>query len=162
MAQAVYPGTFDPITFGHLDVIARGSRLFDQLTVAVALNIDKSPLFDVDERKEMIEEAVAEKGLTNVTVTSFDGIIVNFVERIGAKVLLRGIRTLSDWESEFQMALANRELNDRVETVFVMASLEFSYISSRLIREVASLDGDITKFVPGPVVEHLRKRLGSS
>lgn len=158
---AVYPGTFDPITYGHLDVIERGSRLFDTLIVAVAVNIDKKPMFSTAERRAMIEETVKERGLTNVRVDDFHGIIVNYVRSQGSRILLRGIRTLSDWESEFQMALANRELEAAVETVFVMASLEYSYISSRLIREVVAMGGNITKFVPPAAARRLNERNAS-
>lgn len=155
---AVYPGTFDPITHGHMDVIARGAKLFDRLVVAVAVNIGKSPIFSVDERLEMIREAVEERGLTGVEVVRFDGMIVDFVRSVGSSVLLRGIRTLSDWESEFQMALTNRDLAPDIETVFVMASLEYSYVSSRLIREVATLGGEVEKFLPPGAARRIRER----
>lgn len=157
--RAIYPGTFDPITFGHLDVIERGSKMFDTLTVAVAVNIDKRPWFAAEQRMDMIRESVSERGISNVEVESFDGMIVDLVRRKGGGVLFRGIRTLSDWEHEFQMALANRELAENVETVFVMASLEYSYISSRLIREAASLGGNIDKFVPPPAARKMRELL---
>ena len=160
LATAIYPGTFDPITYGHLDVIERGAKIFERLIVAVAMNIEKKPLFGDNERIEMIREAVAERALTNVEVIAFRGMIVDFVRASGSRAILRGIRTLSDWESEFQMALTNRELAPDVETVFVMASLQYSYISSRLIREVAALNGDIEKFVPRGAARRLRDKKG--
>ncbi|MCA8940453.1 MAG: pantetheine-phosphate adenylyltransferase, partial [Planctomycetes bacterium] len=134
------------------DVIERGSRLFDKLIVAMAINIEKLPLFSVEEREEMLRATMQERGIDNVEVEHFDGMIVDFVKSQGSRVLLRGIRSLSDFESEFQMALTNRELARDVETVFVMASLEYSFVSSRLIREVAALGGDVSRFVP-PVAE---------
>lgn len=135
--------------------------MFDTLVVAVAVNIDKRPWFAVDQRIEMIRESVRELRLTNVEVESFDGMIVDLVKRKGGGVLFRGIRTLSDWEHEFQMALANRELAENVETVFVMASLEYSYISSRLIREAAALGGNIDKFVPPSAAKRMRELLAA-
>lgn len=155
---AIYPGTFDPVTLGHLDVIERGARLFDRLVVAAAVNIDKRPLFSVEERLAMVSDSVKERGLRNVEVTSFEGMAVDFVRKFGSRILLRGIRTHSDWESEFQMALTNRTLDGEIETVFVMASLEYSYISSRLIREVAALGGDVEKFVPRMAAKRLQDK----
>ena len=157
---AIYPGTFDPITFGHLDVIRRGARLFDKLVVAVAVNIEKRPWFSAQDRVAMINETIRAEGISNASAIGFDGMIVEFVRSQGSSVLLRGIRTLSDWEAEFQMALTNRELAPDIETCFVMASLEYSYISSRLIREVATLGGDISKFVPAAALAKLSTREG--
>ncbi|MCG3182505.1 MAG: Phosphopantetheine adenylyltransferase [Planctomycetes bacterium] len=153
---AVYPGTFDPVSNGHLDVILRGSQLFEQLVVACAVNIAKEPLFSLDERLEMLRETTAD--LPNVKVESFTGMVVDYVRSLGGKVILRGLRTFSDYENEVQMAYANRTFAPEVETVFVCASLEESFISSRLIREAAALDGDISRFVPESVAVRLQKK----
>ncbi len=151
---AIYPGTFDPVTNGHLDVIRRGAQLFGELVVACAVNISKQPLFSLNERISLLQAVT--KGVKNVRVESFDGMVVDFVKKQGARVILRGIRTFSDFESEVQMALANRTFAPEVETVFVCASLEESFISSRLIREAAALDGDVGRFVPPQVLKALR------
>lgn len=153
---AVYPGTFDPVSNGHLDVILRGSQLFEQLVVACAVNIAKEPLFSLDERLEMLRETTAD--LPNVKVESFTGMVVDYVRSLGGKVILRGLRTFSDYENEVQMAYANRTFAPEVETVFVCASLEESFISSRLIREAAALDGDISRFVPESVAVRLQEK----
>jgi pantetheine-phosphate adenylyltransferase len=153
---AVYPGTFDPPSNGHLDVIQRGAALFEQLVVACAINIAKQPLFSLAERVEMLREITSD--LPNVRIESFDGMVVDYVRGLGGKVILRGLRTFSDYENEVQMAYANRMFAPDVETVFVCASLEESFISSRLIREAAALDGDISRFVPKSVAKRLRKK----
>jgi pantetheine-phosphate adenylyltransferase len=153
---AVYPGTFDPVSNGHLDVIQRGSHLFEELVVACAVNIAKQPLFSVEERIEMLKATTAE--FPNVRVESFTGMVVDYVRGLGGKVILRGLRTFSDYENEVQMAYANRTFAPDVETVFVCASLEESFISSRLIREAAALDGDISRFVPEAVAERLKAK----
>lgn len=155
---AVYPGTFDPVTNGHLDVIRRGAALFDELVVACAINIQKSPLFTLEERMQMLREVT--QGLGNVRVDSFSGMAVDFVRGLGCKVILRGLRTFLDFESEVQLAYANRTFAPEIETLFVCASLEESFISSRLIREAAALDGDIGKFVPPAVLARLRGKAG--
>jgi pantetheine-phosphate adenylyltransferase len=153
---AVYPGTFDPVSNGHLDVIQRGSQLFEQLVVACAVNIAKQPLFSLDERLEMLREVTSD--LPNVKVESFTGMVVDYVRSLGGKVILRGLRTFSDYENEVQMAYANRTFAPDIETVFVCASLEESFISSRLIREAAALDGDISRFVPESVALRLQQK----
>ncbi|MCA8910343.1 MAG: pantetheine-phosphate adenylyltransferase [Planctomycetes bacterium] len=153
---AVYPGTFDPVSNGHLDVIQRGSQLFEQLVVACAVNISKQPLFGLSERLEMLREVTSD--LPNVRVESFTGMVVDYVRGLSGKVILRGLRTFSDYENEVQMAYANRTFAPEIETIFVCASLEESFISSRLIREAAALDGDISRFVPEPVAERLRAK----
>lgn len=157
MTDAVYPGSFDPITFGHLDVIKRGRSIFDQLIVAVAENTDKETVFSKDERVEMIREQIAD--MDNVTVDRFDGLVVNYLEEKNIKVLLRGIRTVSDFEYEFQMALTNRTFNKEVETLFIMPDEQYSFISSSLIKEAVSLEGDVSDFVPDPIQERLRAKL---
>lgn len=153
---AVYPGSFDPITNGHVDIITRGARLFDRIVVAVASNAEKSPLFSTAERIE-IAQAVF-RGIPNVEVESFEGLLVDYVERRDAQVIVRGLRAVSDFEYEFQMALMNRRLNGRVETVFMMPAEQYSYISSRLIKEVFSLGGRVHGLVPDMVEERLRQK----
>ena len=157
---AVYPGTFDPLTNGHVDIIARGARLFDRLIVAILVNAEKSPLFTMMERLE-ITRAVF-KGLPNVEVDAFDGLLVDYVERRGAQVIVRGLRAVSDFEFEFQMALMNRRLNDKIETVFMMPAEQYSYISSRLIKEVFSLGGRVHGLVPDMVEQRLRDKVAQA
>lgn len=156
----VYPGSFDPITNGHLDVIRRGAALFDRLIVAVAINQEKTAMFSLDERLDMIRESVKGIGPGEVEVDTFTGLVVDYVRKRGAKAILRGIRTMSDWEYEFQMALTNRTFAREVETVFVMASLEYSFVSSRLIKEAAAAGGDVSAFVPAHVEPLLKAKLG--
>jgi len=154
---AIYPGTFDPLTNGHVDIITRGARLFDRIIVAVLVNAEKSPLFTMTERLE-IARAVF-KLLPNVEVDTFDGLLVDYVERRGAQVIVRGLRAVSDFEFEFQMALMNRRLNDKIETVFMMPAEQYSYISSRLIKEVFSLGGRVHGLVPDMVEQRLRDKV---
>jgi len=154
---AIYPGSFDPITNGHLDLIARGSRLVGRLIVAVLRNEDKQPLFSVEERIQMLEDAV--KPWPNVEVGSFNGLLVDYAAAQGANLIFRGIRAISDYEHELQMALMNRRLRPEIETAFLMASELNSFISSRLVKQVASLGGDIAGMVPAAVESRLAKRL---
>jgi pantetheine-phosphate adenylyltransferase len=156
---AVYPGSFDPLTNGHVDIIERGARIFDEIVVAILVNAEKAPLFGMDERLE-IARAVFKK-LPNVKVDTFDGLLVDYVERRGAQVIVRGLRAVSDFEFEFQMALMNRRLNGRIETVFMMPAEQYSYISSRLIKEVFSLGGRVHGLVPDMVEERLRQKVQS-
>jgi pantetheine-phosphate adenylyltransferase len=157
---AIYPGSFDPITNGHLDLIVRGCCLFDKLIVAILRNETKQPLFSVEERIEMLGEVV--NCYPNVAVDSFDGLLVDYAAQNGATVLLRGIRAISDYEYELQMALMNRRLRPDIETVFMMASEAHSFISSRLVKEVFGLGGNIGGLVPPSVEVRLRKRFGRS
>ncbi len=155
--RAIYPGTFDPLTNGHLDLIARGSKIFDHLVVAILNNSEKQqPLFPVRERVEMITEATREFG--NISVSTFDGLLVEFARQQHAQALLRGIRAISDYEYEFQMALMNRRLAPQLETVFMMPAEKYSYVSSRLIREVFRLGGSVEGLVPPSVVERMQAR----
>ncbi|MGO9240368.1 MAG: pantetheine-phosphate adenylyltransferase [Bryobacteraceae bacterium] len=153
----VYPGSFDPITNGHLDLIQRGARITDRLIVAVLRNEQKEPLFSVEERLEMLAEVV--RGMPNVELDSFDGLLVDYADRKGASVILRGIRAISDYEYELQMALMNRRLAPEIETVFMMAGEAYSFISSRIVKEVISLGGNITDLVPPSVEARLRRRI---
>jgi pantetheine-phosphate adenylyltransferase len=156
---AVYPGSFDPITYGHLDLIARGARLFDSLVVAILRNEHKKPLFSVSERIGMLREVLGDE-YPNVTVDSFDGLLVDFADKCGATVILRGIRAISDYEYELQMALMNRRLHPAIETVFLMAGEAYSFVSSRLVKEVFSLGGNISGLVPPSVETRLREVSG--
>ncbi len=156
---AVYPGTFDPITYGHLDIIERGRRLFDQVVVAILENAEKQPLFTVEERVELIREATG--GSPNVSVDTFSGLLVDYVRSSGAQVIVRGLRALSDFEYEFQMALMNRRLDARVETVFMMPAEAYSYLSSRLVKEVAFLGGDVSGLVPPAVAKAIATRVAT-
>ena len=158
MHTAVYPGSFDPLTNGHLDIIRRGTRLFDRVLVAVLENEGKAPLFSVAERMELINRCI--KGIPGVEVHSFSGLLVDFMQRVGANVVVRGIRAVSDYEYELQMALMNRELSANVETIFMLPAVEYTYVSSRLVKEVFRLGGDVARLVPAPVLDSLRARLG--
>jgi pantetheine-phosphate adenylyltransferase len=154
---AIYPGSFDPLTNGHLDLIERGSEIFDELVVAILRNAEKSPLFSLGERRVMLE-AMTER-FRNVRVDTFDGLTVDYALKVGAKAILRGIRALSDYEYELQMALMNRKLNPDLETVFMMPAEQYSYLSSKLVREVAQLGGSIKDLVPTMVEQRLREKL---
>lgn len=154
---AIYPGSFDPPTNGHLDLIGRGSHIFDELVVAILRNPEKSPLFSVSERRQMLEELT--RDLKNVRVDTFDGLTVDYATRVKASAVLRGIRALSDYEYELQMALMNRKLRPDLETVFMMPAEQYSYLSSRLVREVARLGGELSGLVPEIVETRLRKKL---
>ena len=156
-ALAIYPGSFDPITNGHLDLIDRAARLFERLIVAILGNESKEPVFSVEERIEMLREVVT--GYPNVEVDSFHGLLVDYAAARGAAVIISGIRAISDYEYELQMALMNRRLAPGIETVFLMASEDYSFISSRLVKEVISLGGDISGLVPPPVEVKLRHRV---
>jgi pantetheine-phosphate adenylyltransferase len=155
---AVYPGSFDPLTNGHVDIIMRGARLFDRIIVAILVNAEKLPLFSMDERIE-IARAVF-KDHANVEVDTFDGLLVDYIERRGAQVIVRGLRAVSDFEFEFQMALMNQRLNPRIETVFMMPAEQYTYISSRLIKEVFALGGRVHGLVPDMVEARLRDKRG--
>lgn len=154
---AIYPGSFDPPTNGHLDLIHRGSRIFDQLIVAILRNPDKTPLFSVGDRKRMLEDLTA--NIRNVRVETFDGLTVEFAAKVKAGAMLRGIRALSDYEYELQIAMMNRKLSPELETVFMMPAEQYSYLSSRLVREAAKLGGDVSTLVPELVEQRLKEKL---
>ncbi len=149
--KAIYAGSFDPVTFGHLDLIKRAATIFPDLTVAVATNLEKEPLFTIDRRMDFLRRSI--ESLPDVKVESFSGLLIKYAESKGARVLIRGLRAVSDFEYEFQMTLTNRKLSPELETVFLMPSESFSYISSRMIKEIAFLGGDVSQFVPPVVVE---------
>jgi pantetheine-phosphate adenylyltransferase len=157
MIRAVYPGTFDPVTNGHLDVIERAAKIFDELIVAVTTNPAKTPWFTLEERVEMLRECCSH--LPNVTVEAFDGLLVNFVRQKGAKVIIKGLRAVTDFDYEFQMAAINRKLAPEIETLFLMTSLPYAYLSSSAVKEVASLNGCLKDLVPDNVAERLRKKV---
>ncbi|MBU1062156.1 MAG: pantetheine-phosphate adenylyltransferase [Candidatus Omnitrophica bacterium] len=152
----VYPGSFDPVTFGHLDIIKRALKIFDKVIVAVAHNTDKSPLFDVTERVKLLKRSL--KGIKRVEIDDFDGLVVEYVKRKKAYVVIRGLRMISDFEYEFQMALTNRKLSSSIETIFMMPSESYSYLSSKLIKEAASLGASLKGFVPHLVEKAIKKK----
>jgi pantetheine-phosphate adenylyltransferase len=153
---AVYPGSFDPLTNGHVDIIHRGSRLFSRIVVAVLVNVDKAPLFTVAERVELAREVFRE--WTNVEVDTFDGLLVDYARRKQASIIVRGLRAVSDFEYEMQMALMNRHLNPDVETIFMMPAVPYTYVSSRLVKEVVALGGSVHNLVPAVVERRLRDK----
>ena len=160
MRTVIYPGSFDPPTNGHLDVIQRASRLFDRVIVGVARNESKQPLFTLAERRNLIEESVAD--LDNVEVDVFEGLLVEYVEKQNGNAVIRGLRAVSDFEFEFQMALMNRKLNEKVETLFMMPRASYSFLSSHLVKEIASLGGDVSAFVTQSVRKALQSRFGKA
>jgi pantetheine-phosphate adenylyltransferase len=156
MKRAIYPGSFDPVTNGHLDVIDRASNLFDEVIVAIADNVEKQPLFALEDRLEMLRSSL--EGRSNVRVGQFAGLLVDFAVKENANAVVRGLRAVSDFEFEFQMALMNRKLQGTVETIFLMPKEDYTYLSSRLVKEIARLGGDVSKFVPTHVANGLRKK----
>jgi pantetheine-phosphate adenylyltransferase len=154
MRTVIYPGSFDPLTNGHLDLVQRAAKLFDRVVVAVAKNESKNPLFSLEERLEIVQQAV--KGLPNVEADAFDGLLMEYVERRGGQAVVRGLRAVSDFEFEFQLALMNRKLNERIETIFMMPKDTYTFLSSRIVKEIARLGGDVSPFVPA----HVRTALG--
>jgi len=156
--KAIYPGSFDPVTYGHIDLIKRANEIFPELVVAVAHNAHKKPLFSVKERVAMLKRSTAD--IEGVSVVDFDGLVVDYASKHKARVIIRGLRMISDFEYEFQMALTNRKFNSEVETVFLMPHESYSYISSRLLKEAVSLGADLSSFVPDFVEAALKKKLG--
>ncbi|MDB6110541.1 MAG: phosphopantetheine adenylyltransferase [Pedosphaera sp.] len=157
MRTVIYPGSFDPLTNGHLDVIQRATKLFDRVIVAVAKNESKSPLFTLEERLDLVTRAV--EHLPTVDADSFDGLLVEYAESQSAQAIIRGLRAVSDFEFEFQLALMNRKLNERVETIFMMPKDTYTFLSSRIVKEIARLGGDVSSFVPAHVQKALLARL---
>jgi pantetheine-phosphate adenylyltransferase len=157
MRKAVYPGSFDPITNGHLDIIRRGTKMFDRVIVAILSNEEKQPLFSVEERVAILKQATSE--LPGVEILSFSGLLVKFMEHVGADVVVRGIRAVSDFEYEFQMALMNRTLAPQFETIFMMPAVEYTFVSSRLVKEVHRLGGDVSRLVPPFVLEKMNAKV---
>ena len=158
MRTVIYPGSFDPFTNGHLDLVHRAAKLFDHVIVAVAKNEGKGPLFNLDERLDLIRQSI--KGQAKVSADSFDGLLVDYVDQRGGQAVIRGLRAVSDFEFEFQLALMNRKLNERVETIFMMPKDTYTFLSSRIVKEIARLGGDVSAFVPPHVVAALRQKLG--
>jgi len=156
MRTVIYPGSFDPLTNGHLDLVHRAAKLFDHVIVAVARNEGKGPLFDHGERLDLVRQSI--KGLENVSCDAFDGLLVEYVEKCGGQAVIRGLRAVSDFEFEFQLALMNRKLNERVETIFMMPKDTYTFLSSRIVKEIARLGGDVGAFVPPQVVAALQKK----
>jgi pantetheine-phosphate adenylyltransferase len=157
--KAIYPGSFDPVTYGHIDLIKRAGEIFSEVVVAVAHNSYKKPLFSVKERVDMLQKAT--NGMMNVTVEHFDGLVIEYAKKQKSHVLIRGLRMISDFEYEFQMALTNRKLAPGIETIFLMPQESFSYLSSKLLKEAASLGADLSSFVPDFVETALKKKLGT-
>jgi pantetheine-phosphate adenylyltransferase len=158
MRTLIYPGSFDPLTNGHLDLIQRAVKLFDRVVVAITSNDAKQALFTLEERKRLVEQSV--HGLARVEVDTFNGLLVDYVDRRGGQAILRGLRAVSDFEFEFQLALMNRKLNERVETLFMMPKDTYTFLSSRVVKEIARLGGDIRCFVPGVVRDALVEKVG--
>ncbi len=158
MRTVIYPGSFDPVTNGHLDVIQRAARLFDRVIVAVANNDGKQPLFTLEERRQLVARVT--RTLANVETDSFDGLLIDYARARRADAIIRGLRAVSDFEFEFQLALINRRLNEAVETIFVMPREAYTFLSSRIVKEICRLGGDVSAFVPAPVLHALERKFG--
>ena len=157
MLRAIYPGSFDPVTFGHIDIISRSAQIADELIVGVLNNKAKTPLFSVEERVKMLVEVTKE--MPNVKIIPFEGLLIDFAKQLDAKVIVRGLRAVTDFEYELQMSQTNHKLNPEIETLFMTTNLEYSYLSSSTVREIASFEGDITQFVPELVVEKVTEKM---
>ena len=159
MRTVIYPGSFDPLTNGHLDLIQRAAKLCDHVIVAVAKNDSKNPLFTLDQRLDLVNQSI--EHMSNVSADSFDGLLVDYVEKRAGQAIIRGLRAVSDFEFEFQLALMNRKLNERVETIFMMPKDTYTFLSSRIVKEIARLGGDVTAFVPKEVGAALKQKFGA-
>lgn len=157
MIRGIYPGTFDPVTNGHLDIIVRASKLVDELVVGILFNRQKTPLFSVDERVKMLKEVTAD--LPNVRIETFDGLLVDFAQELGANVIVRGLRAITDFEYELMMAQMNHKLHPNIETIFLTTNLNYSYLSSTSVKEIAAFDGEISDFVPEVVEKRLKEKM---
>ncbi len=155
---AVYPGSFDPPTNGHLDLIIRASRIFDKLIILLMTNISKKSLFLVEERLSMLKKIIFKRGLKNVSVETYSGLLVDYLKDRNLNIVIRGLRAISDFEYEFQMVLANREIFDKIETIYLMPDIKWSYLSSSIVKEIASFGGDISKFVPKEIVDIIKRK----
>ena len=159
MLRAIYPGSFDPVTYGHLDIIKRSCKIVDELIVGVLNNNAKMPLFSVEERVKMLEEVTKE--LTNVKIVPFDGLLIDFARQMDAKLVIRGLRAITDFEYELQMSQTNHKLEPKVETMFLTTNIEFSYLSSTTVKEIAAFGGDISQFVPEAVAAEFQKKINT-
>lgn len=159
MIRAIYPGSFDPVTFGHLDIITRSSKIVDELIIGVLMNKAKTPLFSVEERVKMLREVT--KDLNNIRIVPFDGLLVEFAARMDAGLVIRGLRAITDFEYELQMSQTNQKLDPNIETMFLTTSIEYSYLSSTTVREIAAFGGDLTQFVPEAVALELEKKMNT-
>ena len=160
MRTVIYPGSFDPLTNGHLDVIERAAKLFDRVIVAIAINESKNPFFTLAERRELVSRSI--EPMKNVEADTFTGLLVDYVEQRSGQAIVRGLRAVSDFEFEFQLALMNRKLNERVETIFMMPKDTYTFLSSRIVKEIARLGGDVSAFVPPSVKEALKRKLAKA
>ncbi|MBE6879624.1 MAG: pantetheine-phosphate adenylyltransferase [Ruminococcaceae bacterium] len=159
MKLAIYPGSFDPVTYGHLEIISRASKLFDKLVVLVSVNPSKPSAFSIEERKQLLEEVVKAEGLTNVEIDSHEGLLIDYFNKRNADVIVKGLRALSDFEYEFQMAQANRKLCYKAETIFLTAKSENTYLSSSMVKQIAMFGGDVSDFVPECILDRITTRL---
>jgi pantetheine-phosphate adenylyltransferase len=162
MRKGLYPGSFDPITYGHLDVVQRARKVFDELTIAVVENPRKEALFSAEERRRLVEEALAEEGIRDVSVIVYSGLLIECAKRLGVVAIVRGLRATSDFDYEFQMALTNRDLDSEVESVFLMTAGQYSFLSSSIVKEVKRYGGDVSKFVPACVERALAEKFGQA